>query len=153
RGPSAADLPGREPGLRRRPGRRRLPSEPLPRGLSRGPPARGAGGGRGLLLMEPHRLRAPSSDGALLAEPPLTASGALLAANRERLDRWDHDFQGRTASRLRPLVRAQVLDASRRFLADAGFEPPTGPAGAAPGLVVTGHQPELFHPGVWVKHF
>ena len=29
-------------------------------------------------------------------------------------------------------------------------EPPVSPAAA---LIVTGHQPELFHPGVWVKNF
>jgi hypothetical protein len=25
--------------------------------------------------------------------------------------------------------------------------------GALPSLVLAGHQPELFHPGVWLKHF
>ena len=33
--------------------------------------AGGAGSGGGVSLMKPHRLRAPSADGALLAEPPL----------------------------------------------------------------------------------
>jgi hypothetical protein len=107
--------------------------------------------------MEPHRLRAPSTDGALLAEPPVSAAESLLAANRDRLDDWDHDFQGRPASWLRTHVREEVLALSRRFLAEAGLDPADVPTldedGQVPRLVVTGHQPELFHPGVWVKNF
>lgn len=101
--------------------------------------------------MEAHRLRAPSTDGALLAEPPLGVAGDLLAANRNRLDHWDHDFHGRRAPRLRAMARAQVLERARRFLTDAGFDAPA--TAGVTGLVVTGHQPELFHPGVWVKNF
>lgn len=100
--------------------------------------------------MSPHRLRAPSTDGALLAEPPLRQAADRLAANADRLARWDHDFQGRPASWLRPTVRRQVVEAARVYLADAGLDVPE----ADPvRLVVTGHQPELFHPGVWVKNF
>jgi hypothetical protein len=104
--------------------------------------------------MMPHSLRAPSADGALLAEPPLAGAGGMLAANAERLALWDHDFQGRRASRLRPMVRKQVLDKARSFLHLAGLDAPepSGPPGAE-RLVVVGHQPELFHPGVWVKNF
>lgn len=101
--------------------------------------------------MNAHRLRAPSSDGALLAEPPLGEAGDRLAANADRLSRWDHDFQGRRTSRLRPMVRGQVLDQARSYLAAAGLDTPDGPRPER--LVVTGHQPELFHPGVWVKNF
>ena len=106
--------------------------------------------------MEPHRLRAPSADGALLAEPPLAEAGKLLARNRTILDRWDYDFQGRRASVLRPLARAEVLDLAGKYLKDFGLEPASRPSAAhsePPSLVVTGHQPELFHPGVWVKNF
>jgi hypothetical protein len=104
--------------------------------------------------MEAHRLRAPSTDGALLAVPPLPESHRLLAANLDHLSKWDYDFQGRRASRLRPLVRSEVLERAGRFLADAGLAPPElTAAGEAPHLIVTGHQPELFHPGVWMKNF
>jgi hypothetical protein len=104
--------------------------------------------------MERRSLRAPSTDGALLADPPVADAVDLLAADRARLDVWDHDFQGRRASVLRPMVRGEVLSLARRFLASAGLEPADLPGGdASPGLVVTGHQPELFHPGVWIKNF
>src|SRR4051794_36064991 len=104
-------------------------------------------------LMRPHRLRAPSSDGALLAEPPLGAAGALRAATADRLARWDYDSQGRRANRLRDLARRQVVDRARAYLAGHSLDvPPALPDVSAP-LIVTGHQPELFHPGVWVKNF
>lgn len=103
-------------------------------------------------LMNAHRLRAPSEDGALLAVPPLSAARAVADHNRVELGRWDHDFQGRRASRLRPMARRQALDAAAGYLARHGLDLPAGIDPAAP-LIVTGHQPELFHPGVWVKNF
>ncbi|MDR3620783.1 MAG: hypothetical protein P4L85_15635 [Paludisphaera borealis] len=101
--------------------------------------------------MKAHRLRAPSTDGALLATPPLDEAGSQVDANVRRLATWDHDFQGRRSSWLRDLVRLEVADEARRFLLTNGVEPPE--TAASGPLVVTGHQPELFHPGVWVKNF
>lgn len=104
--------------------------------------------------MAAHRLRAPGVDGALLADPPMASAAGVLDANASRLAAWDHDFQGRRAGRLRAMARTQVIERARGFLARAGFDPPPAPEGAGVGrLVVTGHQPELFHPGVWVKNF
>ncbi len=107
--------------------------------------------------MTARRLRAPASDGGLLVDPPAGETVRLLAANRAILAGWDHDFQGRRAGWLRAEVRREVLAASRRFLklhGLAGSSPGTDLANAldAP-LIVTGHQPELFHPGVWIKNF
>ncbi|HEX8201246.1 MAG TPA: hypothetical protein VF590_12225, partial [Isosphaeraceae bacterium] len=102
--------------------------------------------------MTPQRLRAPAADGGVLAEPPLDRGGALLAENGARLARWDHDFQGRRAGWLRELARRQVLDRARAFLTAAGLDLPDGDDPPR-HLVLTGHQPELFHPGVWVKNF
>ncbi len=102
--------------------------------------------------MHPLRLRAPSSDGALLAAPPLDQAGAALAANGDRLRRWDHDFQGRRAGRLRQIARAQVVALAREHHRAHGLDLPDVPD-QPERLVVTGHQPELFHPGVWVKNF
>jgi hypothetical protein len=102
--------------------------------------------------MKPHRLRAPSTDGALLAEPPLAQAAARLAVNAAQFARWDHDFQGRSAGRLRAMARHQVLEQARRYLGGFGLEVPDRVDESAP-LVVTGHQSELFHPGVWIKNF
>ena len=102
--------------------------------------------------MHPHRLRAPSSDGALLADPAFEPAGETLLVNAARLNRWDHDFQGRRAGRLRAMARVQVVALARRHHEAFGLDWPDVPA-QPPRLVVTGHQPELFHPGVWVKNF
>jgi hypothetical protein len=107
--------------------------------------------------MKDHRLRAPSIDGALLAVPPLDEISRQFPKTAERLAAWDYDFQGRRADRLRCLVRREVIAAARKFLEEHGLDAPEACRAAAgaplPPLVATGHQPELFHPGVWVKNF
>lgn len=107
--------------------------------------------------MKDHRLRAPSTDGALLAVPSLEEASSTLTANAGRLSSWDYDFQGRVAGRLRRQVHDEVISAARDFLAEHGLDVPEAGV-SSPGtpeipLVVTGHQPELFHAGVWVKNF
>jgi hypothetical protein len=104
-------------------------------------------------LMRPHRLRVPSGDGALLAEPPLPKACSLLAVNAGRLAGWDYDFQGRRAAWLRAKARQEAVEQARLFLSRHGLETPAALPTAESPLVVTGHQPELFHPGVWVKNF
>ena len=102
--------------------------------------------------MEAHRLRAPSADGSILAEPPLAEAAGLLSRNRGRFGAWDYDFQGRSAGRLRRLARTEILGRAADYLRRMGLDlPPVGPADAP--WLVTGHQPELFHPGVWIKNF
>ena len=107
--------------------------------------------------MKDHRLRAPSTDGALLAVPPLAEIASILPGSAAWQDRWNHDFQGRRAVWLRNHLRCEVVAAASDFLKQHGLDAPAeGPQkGGEPGppLVVTGHQPELFHPGVWVKNF
>lgn len=98
------------------------------------------------------RLRAPRADASVLQEPPLTQAPDRLAANRAHLASWNHDFQGRSAGRLRAMARHQALEAARTHLQSFGLDLPEPPPPNAPWFV-TGHQPELFHPGVWVKNF
>jgi hypothetical protein len=107
--------------------------------------------------MTSRRLRAPADDGGLLVEPAGSAVAGELAANAQRLSRWDHNFQGRRASWLRSHVRREVVTQARSFLTRHGVDGPAVDLDAVTGpecpLVVTGHQPELFHPGVWIKNF
>jgi len=103
--------------------------------------------------MSPHSLHAPPEDGGLLAEPPLDQAAVVLARHAETLRAWDYDFQGRPASWLRPTVRSQVEAKAAEYLDAAGLDPSESFGGPESPLVVTGHQPELFHPGVWVKNF
>src|SRR5262245_33203561 len=107
--------------------------------------------------MKGHRLRAPSTDGALLAVPPLEEADAQFNRTARALASWDYDFQGRRAGRLRAQVHREVIAGAKSYLASHGLDvqevvPPPGAQVPTP-LIVTGHQPELFHLGVWVKNF
>ncbi len=95
------------------------------------------------------RRRAPRDDETVLADPPLVQVGALLAENRQRLA-GGPDILGKALAELRELARPEVLTAAEKYLCAAG-EPV--PFFSSTSLVVAGHQPELFHPGVWVKNF
>ena len=103
-------------------------------------------------MPEPHRLRAPKADGAILARPALEDALPLLERNIAQIGKWEHDFQGRNASRLRAMARSQVLGKAAIYLEKFHGESLDRGNLASP-LIVTGHQPELFHPGVWIKNF
>jgi hypothetical protein len=96
------------------------------------------------------RLKAPRDHGAILAFPPLTEAGSLLAANAARWESATVLLQGRPLHDLRRLARAEAIAAAHAYLAEAGEPVPdfTGDA-----VLLAGHQPELFHPGVWIKNF
>src|SRR5579883_28243 len=84
-----------------------------------------------------HRYRAPAANGAILAEPGFEAIPALVEANRKLLDRTDVVIGGSPLQAIRHWLRQDLFTDDDIFSA----------------VVVTGHQPELSHPGVWVKNF
>ncbi len=95
----------------------------------------------------PRRFRAPAGNGEVLADPPFAEIPRLIAENRYRLDRADVVIGGWPLRELRALARREALDMAypspereRRVSTDVP-------------LILAGHQPELSHPGVWVKHF
>lgn len=94
------------------------------------------------------RYKAPAENRAVLADPPVDRWPALVEANRRRLDRTDVTIGGLPLRDLRVLARRELLDAARQYT-----ESPPGGLSADRPLVLAGHQPELSHPGVWVKHF
>ncbi len=123
-------------------------------------------------------LRAPSEDGGLLIHPGLDEVTAVLAGNRSRLEQLaTFDVQGRSLGELRRWAAGEVYAAATAFtryldaaVEDCGLESESpqpfdltaiGPtltgatlqaASATPTLLVGGHQPELYHPGVWAKN-
>jgi hypothetical protein len=103
-----------------------------------------------LLVSVPGRLRAPQQNGAVLAEPPLAEVGPLLAANRRRLALPPAALQGHDWTELRRQARQATVTAAQDYLRQAGE--PVAEFGDT-SLLMAGHQPELFHPGVWVKNF
>ncbi len=89
------------------------------------------------------RLRAPKEHGQILAVPPFEQVGALLERNRTI-------FQSASLRDLRSLARREILLAAQQYHREAGE---TVPDTASDRWIVAGHQPELFHPGVWYKNF
>lgn len=94
----------------------------------------------------------PAGHGEVLTRPEFPEWAGLLAANREAMRTWDFEVGGRPVARLRSEARAEVLARAAGFSARLGVDVAVpGPADAP--IVMTGHQPELYHPGVWVKDF
>jgi len=87
------------------------------------------------------RLRVPSQNGEVLAVPGFKAIPSLIEQNRRQLNRSDVKICSLPLNEFRAIARSEVLALS---------ESPQEPSGP---LIVTGHQPELSHPGVWVKNF
>lgn len=95
-------------------------------------------------LAEHIRLRAPQDHGQSLQIPKLSKSETLVAANRLLLSRYPQELQS-----LRTIARQELvslaLDYSRRYC-DVDVS-------VSDRIVMSGHQPTLFHPGVWFKNF
>lgn len=103
--------------------------------------------------MKSRRLRAPREDSAVLAAPPLAEAPALLARNARSLETREFNFQGRSFEVLRAHARRELFEASSRFHVQIGADAQTATLDESVPLVLGGHQPELFHAGVWVKNF
>lgn len=104
------------------------------------------------------RLRAPTEHGQILALPPLDQAGALLDENHLTLKSVRISSLGKSLEEIRALARREILAASAQYHQEAGepvpAEAPSPPEGEGRDLwLVAGHQPELFHPGVWFKNF
>lgn len=104
----------------------------------------------GLLVPAPRRLLAPREDRAFVAEPPLAEAGPLIVRNRHALARFPGTLLGRPWDELRSEARQAALAEACQYLRDAGERVPTWDGSS---LLMSGHQPELFHPGVWAKNF
>lgn len=92
------------------------------------------------------RFHAPSRDGEILAVPGFDAIPQLIGKNRCLLDCSKIVIDGIPLKELRFQARYEALTQCET--------PETDVLGRASApMIVTGHQPELSHPGVWVKNF
>jgi hypothetical protein len=94
---------------------------------------------------------APHTSGARLIQPPAESMSDLLALNRQILARSDYDVQGVPLVELAAAGKRQLLAAALQYTRSYRDvpDPPAAPA----DILLAGHQPELFHPGVWLKNF
>lgn len=99
--------------------------------------------------LEYRRLRAPRTDRTALIEPAWSASGAVIAANQARAAGYECRLLERTHADLSAAARRELVDAALEYT--RGFTDAAAPA-SVERVVLAGHQPELFHPGVWFKN-
>jgi hypothetical protein len=97
------------------------------------------------------RLRAPKEHGQILAVPSLDQLTALLDTNSTSLNSARIASLDKSLHELRTLARREILAASAQYHHEAGESVPTSSSNDR--WLVAGHQPELFHPGVWFKNF
>ncbi|MFQ5502821.1 MAG: hypothetical protein ACE5EQ_11060, partial [Phycisphaerae bacterium] len=79
-------------------------------------------------LFDIDALTAPSGDGETLIQPPIGDMASLVEANRQ----------------LRANTKLRLLDRPA-----AEWSPDSSESGP---IIMTGHQPSFYHPGVWAKH-
>lgn len=98
------------------------------------------------------RFRAPAADGAILVEPLPAAPHPAASLPAEPCD-----IAGVAASVLRRQARSEVLalaaEYTRETIGPSAGETCWPDISADKPLICTGHQPQLFHPGVWFKNF
>jgi hypothetical protein len=94
------------------------------------------------MFLRPRQYRTPAGDGETLIDPPPGDVPQLL--NQAKLFHLPgRTFDGLSLPEWRASARREVLS----LISDQS--PPLQPS----AWFVAGHQPELFHPGVWLKYF
>ena len=98
------------------------------------------------------RFVVPRENRGALILPPLDEAGALAAENVRRREAVTCTLQGRSLAELARQARTDLLRAARDWT--AAYRPVEISGLDPAGLIfLAGHQPELFHPGVWFKNF
>lgn len=87
--------------------------------------------------------------------PGLGHAAAVVRENRRRQAQWELVLCGERLERWRELARGELLrDAIRYTRTYRDVALPAGIDGSSQStFVMSGHQPTLFHPGVWFKNF
>ena len=99
------------------------------------------------MLAEHVRLRAPGEHGEALQLPPISSGASMVDSNRSLLSGYPDALNS-----IRDLARTEVRTLALRYsqsYCDASLPDATD----TDAIVMAGHQPTLFHPGVWFKSF
>jgi hypothetical protein len=97
------------------------------------------------------RLRAPREDRSVVVDPLWSEVPHALEENVAARSDWEYDFQGESSRRLIAEARAELRAAAIGWWnAYGGCRQPFDLSGP---ILLGGHQPQMFHPGVWLKNF
>ncbi|QDT89232.1 hypothetical protein [Gimesia algae] len=98
-------------------------------------------------------LRVPRYDDVVFARPDLTQIVGDAEANRDMFHGCSRDRSGKIISSLRAWARRAVLEEAARYTSELTGSPVDLPRDLDQQfLFITGHQPALYHPGVWIKN-
>lgn len=97
--------------------------------------------------IEYRRLRAPQQHGESLIEPPLSD----LPHSAPRHEFPVYDLQGRELGQVARQARREMLQAAAIYTGQ--YQDVATDLDATRPIVMAGHQPNLFHAGVWLKNF
>lgn len=103
---------------------------------------------------EYRQYRVPRSDGSSLVDPNRTALLHELSFPSCHSNSSGLEFCGQALESARRQARQEVVQRALQYT--RSYSDPTLPAidpEQLPALIMSGHQPELFHPGVWFKNF
>jgi hypothetical protein len=98
------------------------------------------------------RLEIPEGHGEVLAEPPFSEWERTARDNASASERWDFEVGGLPVAGLRELARRESRHEAEDYSRRLGVPLPSRDE-RSPLIVMTGHQPVFFGPGVWAKHF
>ena len=105
---------------------------------------------KGAAAVTYRRLRAPAEDGAVLIDPPLSQVGELLRTNALALNA-PIQIAGQSLASLRAQAREELLAAALAYT--RAYRDVPDPLNGDVPFFMGGHQPQMFHPGVWFKNF
>jgi len=97
-------------------------------------------------------VRAPEEHGAVVCDPAPQRWRHLLTSNLQRFAQVPAGTASSAVLLWRGLMRRQMVSLAQVFHRQWGLPWPNHVRADKPILIV-GHQPELFHPGVWAKYF
>ncbi|MBY0586398.1 hypothetical protein K2X85_04435 [bacterium] len=96
------------------------------------------------------RFQAPREDRKTLAYPDWALWPEMIRESSRRPPSSAIMLAGESIANVRQSARQDLFDLAKAYAKQTGE--PVAPFSNGP-LIVTGHQPELFHPGVWIKSF
>ncbi len=97
------------------------------------------------------QYRVPREHGSAIVEPSFADAPGLLAENRALLSQQLAEDPGLPWKALRQEARQDLITAALHYT--RSYRDYSGAISADGPLILAGHQPELFHPGVWFKNF
>ncbi len=103
---------------------------------------------------EYRQYRVPRDDGSFLVEPNRDSLLHEISLPNYGSNASGLEFCGKSLESARLQARQEVVQRALKFT--RSYSDPQLPAfdpEQLPALILSGHQPELFHPGVWFKNF